>query len=92
MPLTGMAVCSGSLGTNVAVGSKVLVWARNAALPVAVGPGHRFGDVWKYWGTLLGRHGHESDPRPGKKYGSDRYRLEARSTTRATIRAMMVVR
>jgi len=51
MPSTGMAVCKGVLGTNVAVGTKDRVCAMKGALPVAVGPGHSSGDVWKYCGT-----------------------------------------
>lgn len=53
--MIGVAVSRGLVGTNVAVGSKDIgfVWARKGARPVAVGPAHNSGLVWKYWGTVV---------------------------------------
>jgi len=50
-----MAVSKGVLGTNVAVGANEtgFVWARFGARPVAVGPAHSSGDVWKYCGISV---------------------------------------
>lgn len=50
----GSAVSNGVFGTYVAEGSNDIgfVWARKGDLPVAVGPAHNSGDVWKYCGTV----------------------------------------
>lgn len=52
-PMIGSAVSSGLFGTKVAVGAKDtgFVCAKNGARPVAVGPAHNSGLVWKYCGT-----------------------------------------
>jgi len=54
LPTMGNAVSNGVFGTYVAEGANDIgfVWARNGALPVAVGPAHNSGDVWKYCGTV----------------------------------------
>jgi len=53
--MIGTAVSSGLFGTKVAVGANDtgFVWARKGALPVAVGPAHNSGDVWKYCGIVV---------------------------------------
>lgn len=94
IPSIGIDVCSGSLGTNVPVGSNSRVCARNAGAPVAVGPGHSSGDVWKYCGTFSGRQG-QSSPllrEPWKANGSVKYRFDATSRTTHPARTSVVVR
>lgn len=55
LPTIGNAVSNGVLGAYVFVASNDagFVWARNGARPVAVGPAHNSGDVWKYCGTVV---------------------------------------